>query len=170
MSEALPAGLRPPVKLALAKAVDTVPSPGALPGRCLYELKWDGFRIAILNAAGTVSFWSRQGKDLSRYFPDLKAAAVEQVPAGFVVDGEAAIWTDGRLNFGALQRRLTSSPRTLPPLVRDHPASFVAFDLLAVSRHDTRSVALRNRRALLEELTSGWDPPLSPERSGNVVR
>lgn len=43
--------------------------------------------------------WSRQGKDLTRYFPDLVAAAEDQTPSGFTVDGEAVIWTDDRLNF-----------------------------------------------------------------------
>jgi hypothetical protein len=67
MSEDVPAALRPPVELALAKAVPAVPAEGALPGGCLYEPKWDGYRAAILVDAHGASLFSRQGKDLTRF-------------------------------------------------------------------------------------------------------
>lgn len=63
MFEGLPAGLVPPVSLALAKAVETVPAAGALPGGCLYEMKWDG--QFCLGGTGGASLLSRQNKDLS---------------------------------------------------------------------------------------------------------
>jgi ATP-dependent DNA ligase len=78
-----------------------------------------------------------------------------------VIDGEAVIWTQGRLDFSALQQRLGAGARTLPGLVRETPASYAAFDVLAVAGHDARELPLRDRRALLEELASTWEPPLS---------
>lgn len=105
--------------------------------------------------------WSRQGKDLTRYFPDLVAAAVEQIPPGCVVDGEALIWADDRLDFNSLQLRMTTSMQALPAFVRERPASFAAFDLLAVAGHDIRHVPLSDRRGLLEELADKWAPPLN---------
>lgn len=151
----------PPVSLALAKAVETVPAAGALPGGCLYEMKWDGFRAVCLVGTGGVSLMSRQNKDLGRYFPDLVAAAAEQIPPGCVVDGEAVIWSGGRLDFDALQRRMVTSRAALPGLVRELPASFVAFDVLAVAGHDTRMEPLSERRVLLEELARDWSAPLN---------
>jgi ATP-dependent DNA ligase len=59
------------------------------------------------------------------------------------------------------RRSLGAGPRTLPGLVRQTPASYVAFDVLAVAGHDARSLPLSQRRALLEELARGWAPPLS---------
>lgn len=156
MDTRLPPELTPPVKVALAKPVEKMPRPNALPGGCLFEPKWDGYRITIAKEDSTVTLWSRQGKDLSRYFPDLLEAADEQLPAGCLVDGEAIIWSGHRLDFPALQERLSASPRNLTALVRDKPAHFVAFDLLAVAGHDTRGEPLRNRRALLEELAKDW--------------
>ncbi|HEX9088236.1 MAG TPA: ATP-dependent DNA ligase [Arthrobacter sp.] len=160
MSGELPADLRVP-SLAMAKPVARVPSPGLLPGGCLYEPKWDGFRCGILVEESGVTIWSRQGKDLTRYFPDLVAAFAGQVPAGCVLDGEALIWTGDRLDFNSLQARLTTARRSLPALVKVHPASFAAFDILAVAGHDTRGLILSDRRALLEELSAGWAPPLN---------
>ncbi|HEY8701834.1 MAG TPA: hypothetical protein VIM08_12885 [Arthrobacter sp.] len=78
-----------------------------------------------------------------------------------MIDGEAVIWTQGRLDFSALQQRLGAGARTLPGLVRETPASYAAFDVLAVAGHDARELPLRDRRALLEELASTWEPPLS---------
>jgi hypothetical protein len=48
-----------------------------------------------------------------------------------------------------------------PALVRERPASFVAFDLLAVAGHDIRDSPLSQRRELLEQLAAGWEPPLN---------
>ncbi|GAB3283431.1 ATP-dependent DNA ligase [Sinomonas notoginsengisoli] len=157
----LPRSLRPPLELALAKAVQSVPPEGALPGGCRYEPKWDGFRILIAVDEDGASLWSRQGKDLTRTFPDLAQAAAAMVPPGFLIDGEAVVWNGGRLDFDALQRRNVTSRAGLADLVRAHPASFAAFDILAVAGQDTRGLKLADRRALLAELAAGWSRPLS---------
>lgn len=153
--------MRPPVPLALAKAVSRIPPENALPGGCLYEPKWDGFRLALLTEDDGVSLWSRQGKNLSRYFPELVAAANKQIPPGFLIDGEAVIWSEGRLDFDALQQRMTASKTNLAPLAVERPASFAAFDLLTAAHYDTRGVPLSQRRELLEALSSEWDAPLA---------
>ena len=135
MTEDVPPALHPPVSLALAKAVDAVPAEAALPGGNVYEPKWDGHRACALVGVGGVSLWSRQGKELSRYFPELLSSG-GQVPPGCVLDGEAVMWSGDRLDFDALQRRLVASRAGLAALVREQPASFVAFDLLAVAGHN----------------------------------
>lgn len=152
---------RPPV-VALAKAVETIPPPGALPGGSIYEPKFDGFRALIIRADdGTTTIWSKQTKDLTRYFPDLVAAAEDQIPAGFILDGEALCWTNDQLDFESLQRRLITSASTLPAHIREHPASYVAFDVLTVAGNDIRALPFGDRRALLEELAAAWTPPLN---------
>lgn len=65
--QGIPAALHPPVALALAKAVERIPNPSALPGTLIFEPKWDGFRAVFLVGADGVSLWSRQGKELTRY-------------------------------------------------------------------------------------------------------
>jgi ATP-dependent DNA ligase len=156
----LPAELLPPIEVALARSAPDAPLPDALPGGALYEPKWDGFRLVVVRSDLTVSLWSRQGKDLTAAFPDLANAAAQQLSPGCVVDGEAVVWTDERLDFDALQRRLTASPSVIAALVRERPASFAAFDLLAAAGRDARALPLEHRRALLEELAGGWRPPL----------
>ncbi|QDG87056.1 ATP-dependent DNA ligase [Pseudarthrobacter sp. NIBRBAC000502770] len=157
----LPAGLVPPPKVALARAVTRMPRAGTLSGTLSYEPKWDGYRCIAIHDDHGVTLWSRQGKELTGYFPELTAAFASEVPPGCVVDGEAVIWAGGRLDFSALQQRLGAGAKTLSGLVRQTPASYVAFDVLAVAGHDARALPLSERRALLEELARGWAPPLS---------
>jgi ATP-dependent DNA ligase len=157
----IPAGLVPPVPLALAKAVNRFPAAHALPGTLCFEPKWDGYRLTVFRRRNGTALWSRQGKDLTRYFPELVAAATEMIPSGCVVDGEAVVWSGGRLNFEALQQRLSAGKNRLAALANEVPANFVGFDVLCVAGHDARDLPLRERRALLEELATVWSPPLS---------
>ncbi|TJY66298.1 ATP-dependent DNA ligase [Arthrobacter sp. CAU 1506] len=156
MDAGLPVGLSLPVKVALARAVEKLQGPGALPGGAWCEPKWDGYRAVIGRDGDETSLWSRQGKDLSRYFPDLINAAAELLPPGCLLDGEVVIWSEDRLDFTALQQRLVTSAKALPTLVRKVPAHFVAFDLLAIAGHDLRGEVFRVRRRLLEELAKDW--------------
>ncbi|MCD5342763.1 ATP-dependent DNA ligase [Arthrobacter sp. AK04] len=156
-----PAGLAPPVKVALARAIEKMPRGDASHAALLFEPKWDGYRCVAVRDDRGATLWSRQGKELTQYFPELCSAIVSAVPPGCVIDGEAVIWSQGRLNFTALQQRLGAGPKTLPGLVAAAPANYVAFDVLAVAGHDARDLPLTQRRALLEELGDGWEPPLS---------
>ena len=94
------------VDLAFARPADTVPEDTACPGGCRYELKFDGFRVAVVRTANGARLWSRRGTDLTFAFPDLAAAAEFHLRSGTVLDGEAVVWVDGRLSFDHLQQRL----------------------------------------------------------------
>jgi ATP-dependent DNA ligase len=98
-----------------------MPRADALPGSLSYEPKWDGYRCVAIHDDTGVSLWSRQGKQLIRYFPELVEAIAAAVPPGCVIDGEAVIWTRRRLDFSPLQQRLGAGAKTLPGLVRDTP-------------------------------------------------
>jgi ATP-dependent DNA ligase len=156
----LPADLAGPVVVELAKPVAAVPAAHALPGGCRYEPKWDGYRLVIVRDGRSTRLWSKQGRDLTDRFPDLAAAALAQVPAGTVVDGEVVVWNGSRLDFGLLQQRMVSAVRGIPALVARHPASYVAFDLLAAGGTDLRGRRFTRRRADLEALAAAWAPPL----------
>lgn len=171
MFDGLPAALHPPVALALAKAVESIPRGDTLPGGSVFEMKFDGFRAVCLVGSDGAWLYSRQGKDLSRYFPDVLDSVREQIPPGCAVDAEVVVWSGGRLDFEALQLRLVSSKAALVESVMKSPASLIAFDVLAVAGQDTRGLQFRDRRALLEELARGWIPPLhlSPVTSDRAL-
>ena len=156
----LPPELAGPVAVQLSKPVREIPGAHALPGGCLYEPKWDGYRLVVVRTGSSTRLWSKQGRDLTNRFPDIAAAALAQVPAGTVVDGEVVIWNGSRLDFGLLQRRMVAAPGRIPPLVAEHPASYVAFDLLAAGGTDLRGERLTRRRSELETLAARWAPPM----------
>ena len=144
----------------LTRAQETIPRPAAA-GELAYEMKWDGYRAVLqVMPAGGVRLWSRNGTDLSRAFPDLIEAARIQIPPGVVVDGEAVAWVDSRLSFDQLQHRMAASESAARRLARQHPASFVAFDVLAVDAIDVRGLPWRDRRTLLDELAVSFQPPI----------
>jgi ATP-dependent DNA ligase len=148
------------VAVELAKPVTHIPPPSALPGGCVYEPKWDGYRLVVVRTAGSTRLWSKQGRDLTDRFPDIAAAALAQVPAGTVLDGEVVVWNGTRLDFGLLQQRMVSAVGRIGGMVAAHPASYVAFDLLAGGGEDLRGQRLVRRRSALEDVAARWAPPM----------
>jgi ATP-dependent DNA ligase len=140
----------------LAKLTEGLPSTGEY----LFEPKWDGFRAIVFRDANDVYIQSRDLKPLDRYFPELHAAFLEQLPKGCVLDGEIVIKTPDGLAFDALQMRLHPAASRVAKLAVAIPASFVAFDLLAVDGHDKTRSPQRDRRAELEKLFGDLAPPL----------
>lgn len=158
----LPADLAGPVELELAKAQDTLPGPHALRGGVSWELKFDGFRGALVAAPDGVRIWSRQGKELTEQFPEIAAAAQRFVPVDTVLDGELCIWDGSRLAFDLLQQRLVGDRARIAARAAAHPASYMVFDVLAHRGQDLRRQPLSARRAVLDQLASSWSPPLQP--------
>jgi ATP-dependent DNA ligase len=140
----------------LARLADALPPGGAF----LYEPKWDGFRAIAFRGGGDVFIQSRDLRPLDRYFPDVHDALIAALPDGCVVDGEIVIATDRGLDFEALQMRLHPAASRVAKLARETPASFVAFDVLAMGDADLRRTAQSERRTHLEQLLARATPPV----------
>jgi ATP-dependent DNA ligase len=146
--------LRPVLSPILARPVDTLPGPGALPGGTVFEPKWDGYRVLVFaDADGTVFLQSRNGRDLTRAFPEIAGAAAV-LEEDLVLDGEAVIYTEdeGGLSFHALQHRLGRSPRATARLAAEQPAHLIVFDLLQRGATELIAEPYHRRRAQLQEL------------------
>ncbi|MEU6528808.1 ATP-dependent DNA ligase [Streptomyces sp. NPDC046928] len=144
----------PPVKPMLAKSVARIP-PGMQ-----YEAKWDGFRAIVFRDGDEVELASRTTKSLTRYFPELVVALKERLPGRCVVDGEIVIAREGRLDFDALTERIHPADSRVRTLAERTPASFVAFDLLALGDESLMRAPLTDRRALLTSALSGVTAPV----------
>lgn len=152
--------LKPPVHPMLAKAVESLPPPGALPGGCVYEPKIDGYRALVFRSERGTAVQSRRGPLITRSFPEIERAGIDQLAAGTVLDGELAILgDDGALDFSALQQRYGATSRAAD-LARSKPANFIAFDILAAEGRDVRRLPFSERRELLEKTLSSARPPL----------
>src|ERR1700750_2129804 len=116
----------PPVAPMLAKPV------GAIPPGQFYEPKWDGFRAIVFRDGDEVEIGSRKERPLTRYFPDVVDAVLRSFPERAVIDGEIVIAGNGGLDFWALQQRIHPAASRVAMLAAQTPASFIAFDLLAL--------------------------------------
>ena len=141
----------------LAKNVDVLPPQGAY----LFEPKWDGFRAIVFRGdRGELVLQSRDLKPLDRYFPELCQVLTARLPAQCVIDGEIVLASSHGLDFDALQQRLHPAPSRVAKLSVETPASFVAFDLLAVRGQSVMASPQSERRATLERLLAHTEPPL----------
>ena len=146
----------PPIEPMLAKIAEQVP----LDGDYLFEPKWDGFRAIVFRGKDDVYIQSRDLRPLDRYFPELHAVFLEQLPRGVVVDGEIVMPTKHGLDFGGLQMRLHPAASRVAKLAKAAPAAFVAFDLLALGQKSLLDVPQRERRVELEKLFKKMRRPL----------
>jgi ATP-dependent DNA ligase len=148
--------VRPPFEPMLAKLTREMPSAPDL----LFEPKWDGFRCVLFRDGDDLDLQSRNQKPLMRYFPELLEPMLEQLPPKVVLDGELVIATPRGLDFDALQLRQHPAASRVKKLAEEIPASFVAFDLLALGDESVIDEPLRDRRAGLERLLVDARPPL----------
>jgi ATP-dependent DNA ligase len=125
----------PPIEPMLAKATDALPEGDGW----LYEPKWDGFRAIVFRDGDETYIQSRDLKPLNRYFPELEAPLKASLPERCVVDGEIVIAGDGGLQFEALLLRIHPAESRVRMLAEASPASFVAWDLLALGEEDLRA-------------------------------
>jgi ATP-dependent DNA ligase len=146
----------PPVSPMLAKLVRQLPEADGL----FYEPKWDGFRCIVFRDGGEVVLGSRNEKPLDRYFPELIAALLVHLPDRCVVDGEIVIAGPNGLDFDALSQRIHPAASRVAHLAEVTPASFVAFDLLALADRDLRDEPYATRRSTLEGAFADVAPPI----------
>ena len=139
----------------LAKAAKDLPE-----GDYLYEPKWDGFRCIVFRDGDEVELGSRNGKPLTRYFPEVVAAVKAEMPDRIVVDGELVVAGADGLDFDVLSQRIHPAASRIEMLARETPARFVAFDLLALGERDWRDAAFLSRRTELEAALGRARPPI----------
>ncbi|WP_218027156.1 ATP-dependent DNA ligase [Nocardia vaccinii] len=140
--------LMPPVKPMLAKSASALPDDPEL----FYEPKWDGFRCIVFRDGDEIELGSRNDRPLTRYFPELVTLLAQALPQRCVVDGEIVAVTEHGLDFDTLQNRLHPAASRVNKLAVETPASFVAFDLLALGDRDLTGEPFAERRKILESI------------------
>jgi ATP-dependent DNA ligase len=138
--------LSPPVLPQLAKTARALPTGSGW----VYEPKWDGFRSIAFVDDGEVYLQSRNGRPLSRYFPELR------FPAGrYVLDGEIVLFdAQGRQDFDALGQRIHPATSRINMLAEKTPTRFIAFDLLAEGDELLLDRPQSERREMLQQLVA----------------
>ena len=150
MSLPLPPTLEP----MLARSQATIP-----PGMA-YEPKWDGFRCLVFRDNDDVALTSRNGRDLSVYFPEVVQAVLANTPPRCILDGELVVVAGDRLDFVRLSERIHPAQKRIDLLSATTPASLVCWDLLALDDTPLLERPFAERRQLLERALVNAEPPI----------
>src|SRR3954468_10035821 len=129
-------------------------------GKVLYEPKWDGFRCIVFRDGDDLDLQSRNAKPLLRYFPELREPLLAQLPERCVLDGELVVTSAKGLDFDALQLRQHPADSRVQKLAKEIPASYVAFDLLALGDESLLETPFGARREALERVLAKATPPI----------
>ncbi len=146
----------PPLEPMLAKLSEGIPQGEGW----LFEPKWDGFRAIVFRADDELFIQSRDLKPLDRYFPELPPALKANLPERCVLDGEIVIPGPNGLDFEALLLRIHPAASRVNMLAAETPASFVAWDLLALDDQDLRGTPQGERRSMIERALANAEPPV----------
>src|SRR4029453_15175217 len=148
--------VQPPVKPMLAKAATKLPVADGI----YYEPKWDGFRCVVFRDGDEVELGSRNERPLTRYFPEGGAAVKANLPERCVVDGEIVVPRGDRLHFEDLLQRIHPAQARGNLPAEQAPASFVAFDLLALGDESLLDVPFGDRQARLRTALADVHAPV----------
>ena len=159
--------VQPPLDPMLAKLARAIPAGDDW----LFEPKWDGFRCLVFRDGDRLEMYSRKRRPLDRYFPELLAPLRAALPERAVIDGEIVVAdrADRGLDFDALLQRIHPATSRVERLAAETPASFVAFDVIAVGGTDLRDEPMTARRAQLLDAVDAAPPvyitPASRDRA-----
>jgi ATP-dependent DNA ligase len=123
-----------------------------------YEPKWDGFRCLLVRDRDAVTMYSKSGQDLTRYFPEIVAAARTLREEGFILDGEIVVPVRGQFSFDDLLQRIHPAVSRVRKLAEEVPALYLTFDLLKKGRKILATTPLEKRRPQLEEFAARQFP------------
>jgi bifunctional non-homologous end joining protein LigD len=128
-----------------------------------YELKWDGVRALAYCEAGHLRLESRNLREITSHYPELRALAAELGSRDTVLDGEVVAFDDGRPSFERLQSRMNlASESAVRRRMADCPVTYLIFDLLYLEGRSLLDLPYAERRERLEELKldgANWQTP-----------
>jgi bifunctional non-homologous end joining protein LigD len=139
-----------------------------------YEIKWDGVRAIAYSEAGHLRLESRNLREITSHYPELRALASELGAREAVFDGEViAFDDDGRPSFERLQSRMNlASEAAVRRRMADRPVTYLIFDLLHLDGRSLVDLPYAERRERLEALElegPSWQTPSHHRGEGKAL-
>ncbi|HEY2774627.1 MAG TPA: non-homologous end-joining DNA ligase [Candidatus Binatia bacterium] len=123
----------------------------------IFERKLDGVRCLAFRHGGELHLKSRNGHDITATWPEIARELAAERRSDFIIDGEIVAFEGRTTSFSRLQGRM-GVRRPAPSLVEAIPAVYYVFDVLRLDGNDTRALAQRERKHLLEHALRFRDP------------
>jgi bifunctional non-homologous end joining protein LigD len=116
-----------------------------------YEIKWDGVRAIAYIEGGRLRLASRNGRDITPRYPELRELGRAVGAAEAILDGEVVAFDEhGRPSFQRLQGRMhLTSDHAVRRLAEREPVSYIIFDLLFHDGHSLLEKPYSERRERL---------------------
>ena len=126
----------------------------------VFELKYDGFRLASHGGAGQAELRYRSGRDPTLHYPELSSALRALPIAGLVLDGEIVMLdAEGKPDFYRLASRAQLARTSdIQRAALATPVTYMVFDLLGCAGFDLRGLPLLVRKSLLARLLPAIGP------------
>ena len=128
------------------------------------EVKWDGVRAIAYCRPGRLQLQSRNLRDVTAQYPEVRRLSRQLGAVDAVLDGELVAFDENGLpSFERLQQRIHQTDESVVRRrMKSHPVTYVIFDLLYLDGRDLTEQPYSRRRELLEGLElSGpsWQTP-----------
>lgn len=121
----------------------------------LHELKFDGYRLLARLSNGRVTLLTRNAKDWSRRFPEIRDALKSLPVKNAVIDGEVIVpQPDGSTSFRKLQEYLGRKK------TKQGQVAYQVFDLIFLNDHSLLKTPLLERKNILSKLIRSVDGKL----------
>src|SRR4051794_21087580 len=139
--------------------------------RYAFEVKWDGIRALAYSEPGRLRFETRNLRDVTDSYPELRRLNRALSSHRAILDGEIAAFDEqGRPSFSRMQQRMhVTSESVIRRRAKEVPVVYVIFDLLWLDGHSLLDLPLTERRERLEalELTGpNWQTPPQLQGTG----
>jgi bifunctional non-homologous end joining protein LigD len=146
----------------------------AAPEEWSFEVKWDGVRAIAYARPGRLRLESRNGRELTDSYPEVRGLLRDLGMHEAVLDGEiVAFDATGRPSFEVLQRRMhVTAPAALRRLTSSTPVVYAIFDLLHLDGRSLTGLPYAQRRAALEQLAlngPAWRVPAARPGAGAAL-
>lgn len=117
----------------------------------LFELKFDGIRAVIHVGPKTFKIFSRNGREITKLYPELKNIQKE-CKQNIIFDGEIVLFWNGLPNFSKLQERMhTKNKKRIEYFSKEMPVCFMAFDCLYENEKPLVDEPLTKRKKILQK-------------------
>ena len=124
----------------------------------IYQVKWDGVRIISFIYEKKIRLQNRKLRARTAIYPDFHNLYQYIKANQAIIDGEMVVLINGKPNFrGILRRDLKTDENAINVAVHRYPATYVAFDLLALNGEDITGRPLEERLGLLKEIAIPHD-------------
>src|ERR1700710_1259917 len=138
------------------------------------EVKWDGVRAIAYCRPGRLQLQSRNLRDVTAQYPEVRRLSRRLGARDAVLDGELVAFDEqGRPSFERLQQRIHQTDESVVRRrMKSHPVTYVIFDLLYLEGRDLAGEPYSRRRELLEGLDlagESWQAPSSPAGHGGEL-